>query len=256
MSKLIRMESRLVIFFSVIFISTALTAQTNSFFHRTDFWHDFEGEIGKNKIDLSLYLFKNGEVKGSYIMNNSEHKIPVFGYMREDSLIIKDTSSNEKMTIISTMKDSVNDNDFSGYCFVGRNRFNFNVENRTRTGGTFKNRYKPGVYYGEDSEIELFAKQIKKALINKDREWVSNHVKYPITINLGNSKKVIATKLSLLSYYDRIFNEPFISIIKDCPTVNLFVNSQGVMFAHGKIWIINTPNSNKDKYSFCIKAIN
>ncbi|MEK7431960.1 MAG: hypothetical protein AABZ74_02415, partial [Cyanobacteriota bacterium] len=110
---------------------------------------------------------------------------------------------------------------------------------------------------GTDNDVEIFMKKVKKSIIEDDKEWISNHISYPIKTKIDTKKTIIIkSKKELINNFNKIFNKEFKEQIKSFCSCNLFHNYQGVMLGNGQIWIENKPNSTNTKYDFQIKAIN
>jgi hypothetical protein len=61
--------------FTLTFLIFNAATQCHAFDFDTNKWTDFEGTLGKANIQLSLYRFDNGQLKGNYCYKKYESKI-------------------------------------------------------------------------------------------------------------------------------------------------------------------------------------
>ena len=241
---------------TILFLSHSVVCQ--AFNLDTNSWNDFEGKIDSSDIQLSLYLFENGEIKGNYCYKKYETKIQLFGHLSGNEIELTEMIGNTENGF------------FKGKIFTDSlDRFEGKWKNKTKTkelkfeltlssicSGSYVFRYS-SAFYGTTSEIENFMKQIKTSILNNDKNWLSNHICYPITVTLNKTRTVkITNKKELLENYDKIIHNDFKKKISEYYTVNLFNNWRGAMIGNGEIWINNKPNSTENNYDYCITTIN
>ena len=223
----------------------------------TNQWSDFEGTIGKAKIQLSLYRFENGQIKGNYYYKKYENKIQLIGQITGNQIEITEYL-NYKPNGHFSGKVFTNDADrFEGIWTDGSNTKSseFKLTLQSICGNTYEHRYSD--LYGTNDDVENFIKHTKTSILKNDKEWIANHIKYPLKTTLNKTKPItIKDKKQLLDNFDFIFHQNFKDEIKLFSSYNLFCNYQGVMFGSGQIWITNKPNSTSNKYDYIIKAIN
>lgn len=220
-------------------------------------WTDFEGTLGKTNIELSLFRFENGQIKGNYCYRKYDKKIQLTGQIKGNQL--------EFTEIIDGKKGAT----FRGKVFTDdRDRFTGTWIDETETrsldvkltlasicGNDFDHRYTD--FYGTDDETERFMKLIKTSILTNDKATVASNISYPINVTIGKQQKFkIKNKQSLIANFDKIFTPKYKEAIRLSRTCNLFCNYQGAMLADGKIWINNKPGSVKGKYGYTVIAIN
>ncbi|WP_067142608.1 hypothetical protein [Oceanivirga salmonicida] len=243
----------------IIFLSFSITYKSFSldFSLRTNTWNDFQGKLGPYEIQLSLFLFENGKIKGNYLYKKNEEKIQLFGHLKNSNVVLTEVIDKSENGFFNG-RIFIDDPDrFEGVWEnkARTNKLNFKLTLKSTSSSPYEFRYANSIY-GTTVEVENFVKDMKNSILNNDRIWISKHICYPIKVNLNGNKKVINNKKTLLKYYDEIITDKFKEKIYKYYTTNLFNNWQGVMFGQGEIWINNTKNSNKKKYDYCIIAIN
>ena len=232
-------------------------ASSSPFDWESNTWIDFKGKLGKSNIQLSLFRFENGLIKGNYCYTKYEKKIQITGKVIGD-----------KIELTEFLNDKVNGH-FTGKVFtdnldrfegVWSNQYKtksleFKLSLQSMAYSDYKHRYNE--LYGSDDEIEKFMKRVKNSIQNGDKEWIADNICYPISIKLsGNNQINIENKNQFIMHYDQIFHQKFKNKISASCICNMFTNSQGVMLGDGEIWINNTLNSSSSNYNFCIIALN
>ena len=220
-------------------------------------WTDFDGFLGKNQIQMSLFLMANGELNGNYCIKEIESKIQLTGQKEGDKIIL------------NALLDGKPNGRFEGRLFTDKldrfegtwidnadaNATEFKLTLQSIGGGTYDKRYAD--LYGTDEEVEKFMKQVKTSILNGDKEWMANHIAYPIKTTLYKNKAItIKNKKQFIENFELIFHQGFKDKIKSSCVCNMFANYQGVMLGNGEIWIYNKLNSTEDNYDFNIIAIN
>jgi hypothetical protein len=216
-------------------------------------WNTFDGSIGSNSSHLSLYLFEDSTIKGNYVLKDNGKKISVTGHLKPNALFLAEVK-NEKSSFkgnISTIHDR-----FEGTRTDSQKKetIPFTFQLSSITGGSYDQRYSD--IYGTDDEVEAFMKKVKNAILTDNKQWVADHVQYPLRHVLSKKYPPINNKKLLMKYYDQIFSKQFKGKIKHAVTTNLFNKDSAAMLANGEIWIGNTTKSTEDKYSLIIVAIN
>ena len=243
------------IMLSFYFVSLIMLPKTFEIEKNT--WVDFDGQIGKENIQLSLYRFENGEIEGNYCYKKYETKIQLIGKIVGEKIELNEILNNKVNGHFQGKIFTDTFDKFEGKWSDSSNKktSNFKLKLNSINGGTFKHRYLD--FYGTDNDVEIFMKKVKKSIIEDDKEWISNHISYPIKTKIDTKKTIIIkSKKELINNFNKIFNKEFKEQIKSFCSCNLFHNYQGVMLGNGQIWIENKPNSTNTKYDFQIKAIN
>lgn len=221
-------------------------------------WYDFEGLIGKAKVQLSLFLLNNGQLKGNYCYHKYERKIELSGNVIGDQIVLAEHTPDGTMAHMKggLVSDSTDHFDGIWEDMEGIKWFPFQLTLRSISGSSYLNRYS-GFLYGSDQDVEDFMKRIKSAILKGDKNWIARHLHYPIRVSLNGQEDItLKNKEQLMANFDAVFYPEFKEQIKRFCSCNLFVNYQGAMLGNGQIWINQTPKSTIEKYSYRITAIN
>lgn len=248
------MKKYIILTFSLLF---TLTTFCQAFQLDKNFWHDFDGKLGGTDIQLSIYLLDNGQLEGNYCYKKYETKIKLVGQI-----------TNDKIELTEFINGKLNGH-FSGRIFTDKfdwiegiwsdstntKTLNFKLMLDAVCGGPPDNRYSD--LYGTDEDVENFLKRVKSSILHNDKEWIANHINYPLKTTLKKNRKItIKNKKQLIDNFEQIFYPEFKSKIKSSCVCNMFNNYLGVMLDNGLIWINNKPNSTADKFDYNITAIN
>lgn len=249
-----KIRKKLLFFIALFMFFTPLCKAYNL---DVNMWNDFEGKIGNEDIQLSIYLFENGQIKGNYCYKKYENKIQLTGQL-----------TGNKIELTEFINDKPNGY-FQGKAFTNKydslcgywtdisktKHLDLKLSLKSMGGGSFEHRYSD--FYGSDKEVENFVKHIKSSIMKNDKDWIANHVKYPLYTTLNNEKAIkIKNKQQLFDHFDQVFHKTFKEKIQTYCPCNLFHNYQGVMLGNGEIWIYQKPNSNENKYDYYIISIN
>lgn len=212
----------------------------------TNFWNDFDGNIGKEEVSLSLFFFKNGFVKGFFIDSKCENKIKVEGNVNDSTLILKELKDGK---IIGYFKGIIQSDSFTTYIgfwtdSLDSNSVPFRFQRNGQQGGYECCRYT--AHPGMDEAVEEFMKSVKKAIISGDKEWIVNHARFPLPYAAD-------TKEELIKNFDSIFTNEYREYMKSVCPFNLFANWRGV--ALDGIWVEFTDESTVDNFELYISFI-
>jgi len=240
----------------LIFLLFAVSIFCQAFEFDTNKWTDFEGTLGNAKIQLSIYRLDNGQLKGNYCYKKYESKIQLTGQMTGDKIEITEFLNGKPNGHFEGKVFTDNLDRFEGtWTDSSKTKsVEFKLTLQSICGSDYSHRYSD--FYGTDDDVEKFMKYIKTSILNGDKEWIANHVRYPIKTTIKEKAITIKTKAQLIENFDQIFHQEFKDMIKSFCTCNMFSNYQGVMLGNGQIWINNKPNSKDDKFDFEITAIN
>lgn len=220
-------------------------------------WNDFEGKLGKADIQMSLYFFEDGQIKGNYCYKRYGTKIQLEGQIKDSLIELTEFIKGRTNGFIKgkLFTDSLDKFEANWTDSSKTKMHDLKLTLSSICSGTYDHRY--GDLFGTDEELETFVKHIKSSIQNNDKEWIANHSQYPITTSLNNKKSiVIKNKKQLIDNFDQIFYQEFKDIIKQSCTCNLFHNYEGAMLGSGQIWINNKSGSTNNNYEYCIIAIN
>lgn len=220
-------------------------------------WHDFEGKLGENDIQLSIYLLDSGQLNGNYCYKKNENKIKFLGQITDDKIELSESLNERTKGYFKgkILTDSLDWFEGTWWDSAGKRKLHFKLRLSSICSGLPDNRYSD--LYGTDEDVERFMKRIKASVLNNDKEWLANHINYPINTTIYRGKKItIKNKKQLIDNFEQIFHREFKSKIKSSCVCNMFNNYLGVMFDKGLLWINNKPNSTKDKFGYNITVIN
>lgn len=223
----------------------------------TNKWNDFEGTMGSANIQLSLYRFENGQIKGNYYYKKYGTKIYLSGKIVDNKIELTEFLDGKpngtfKGTVFSDKKDR-----FEGTWAKNSSSqpVEFKLTLISICGGTYEHRYSS--IQSTDETVDFFMLQVKNAILKGDKNWIANHTKYPIKVKLSQIKlDIIKTKQQLIENFDQIFSPEYKEKLTPLRTYNLFNNYQGVMLGNGQIWMNNTPKSTDNNPEYQIITIN
>jgi len=244
-------------FVFILFISFSFFTHASEL--KKKMWNDFTGTLGYSHIKMSLYILTNGGVVGTYFNTKTEKEIDLDGFVKKDSIYLTEFTGDTTFGYFSGVITSDFMNKIEGFWTdISKKKLrNFSVELSTMCYGTKENRYSENIY-GTKQEIETFTKELKEAVLTKNRDWLTNNISFPITVTVGQNRLVtIKDKNDFSIYFDKILSDSFVEKIKKSTTINLFSKEEGVVFGDcQEIIINNTSNSSKNKYKLCIIAVN
>jgi hypothetical protein len=221
-------------------------------------WYDFEGKLGKSEIRLSIYLQDNGQLKGNYCYKMYETKIQLSGRITGDKIELTEFLNGKPNGYFSGRIYTDNDDRFEGSWTSNSKTKSITFKTTLSSAcasDSFDKRY--AGFYGSDDDVENFMKLVKSSVLNGDKEWIANHISYPIKTNIFKNKAItIKNKRQLIAHFDQIFHQEFKDMIKSFCVCNMFNNYQGVMLGRGQIWVNNQPDSSEEKFNYTITAIN
>jgi hypothetical protein len=87
-----------------------------------------------------------------------------------------------------------------------------------------------------DEVVEKNAQAFYDAVVAGNRPAAAKCVSYPATYFDGGKRKKITNSSEFLKVYDQIFTSAFVAEIANGVPHHMFVNSQGIMIADGKVW--------------------
>jgi len=223
-----------------------------------NWWYDFEGNLGEREIRLSVYILGNGEVKANYCFVNDDKKFQLAGKINGENIELNGLPVEKSHDVFKGRIYTDNLDRFKGSWLVNaRSKTIFFILTLKSScyATTFEHRYSN--FFGSDDDIEDFMKHVKNSILNNDKEWIANNIRYPITTTINGEKLIkIENKSQLIDNFDNIFYQEYKENIKSFCTCNLFSNYKGIILGKGQIWIDNIPKSNENKFGFCITQIN
>lgn len=237
----------------VLWLPGLLFAQVSPAQWQLNAWNNLEGKLGNSDIQMSLYLFKNGDLKGNYILKYVSTKIVVTGTKKGNAVSLTEQISGQPPrsfvgkilsdTLVGTWTD-----------IAPRPALHFALRLISSTAGSFEHRYKD--LFGTTEDVEQFVQTARSAILSNNKDWVTDHTSYPLKHLVGKGFNGIGNKEQLIQHFSQIFNKEFKDKIRRAYTTNLFVKNGSVMLGNGELWISNKPGSTKDQFDFTIIAIN
>lgn len=188
---LIKMKKKVLLILIILFsgLSNALTLEKNM-------WHDFDGKIGNSEIQLSIYISNDGHVNGNYCYKKFEKKLFISGTINNGLFdfteLIEDNPNGYLKGSVSTEGNIIFEGTWTN--FEKSKSLNLKLQHYASCGGTLEHRYID--FYGTDEDVETFMKHVKKSILNNDKEWLSSHVNFPITINTSKKKLTLINRNS------------------------------------------------------------
>lgn len=218
-------------------------------------WNNFEGNLGNSEMQLSIYLFKDDSVKGNYFLKYTGPKIQLIGQEKAKTIRLREMIRNSPWgSFNGRLIDS--SNSFTGtWTDSGASQtLAFNLKLMSKTAGSYEQHY-PDLY-GSTEDVESFMKKVVSAILINDKDWLGDHMRYPLKHTPIKGFNSINNKQQLIRYFDLIFTKNYKEKIRQAYTTNLFTKNGSVMLGNGEIWIGNTSNSTKDKHALEIIAVN
>ncbi len=244
-------------FITLTFLLFTLSSLCQAFDFETHKWTDFEGTLGKGRIQLSLYRLDNGQLKGNYCYKKYESKIQLTGQITGDEIVITEFLNGKPngRFVGKVFTDKLDRFEGTWTDKSNTKSIEFKLTLQSICVSDFGHRYSD--FYGTDDDVEKFMKYVKTSILNGDKEWIANHINYPLKTTVFKDKAIsIKNKKQLIDNFDQIFHQEFKVKIKSLCVCNMFINYQGVMLGDGQIWINNRTNSTHDKFDYIITAIN
>jgi hypothetical protein len=228
---------------------------TNAQVFQVGAWNTLEGKLGNSDMQMALYLFRDGSLKGNYILKYTGTKTQLAGTQIGKAVTLKEVIKN---TPWGTFKGTVGDSadKFSGsWTDSGATQMlAFNLRLLASNLTSYEMRY-PGLF-GTQEDIEQFVKKAVAAILINDKDWLGDHIRFPLRHIAGKGFNGIADKQAMIRHYDEIFTRQFKDKIRQAYTTNLFTRNSEVMLGTGEIWFGNVSGSTKDKYSYQIVSVN
>jgi hypothetical protein len=78
---------------------------------------------------------------------------------------------------------------------------------------------------------------LQQRVADEDSIAVSAFISYPITVTIGGKRKTLRQAEDLEPVYSKVFTPEIIEVIVNQDYGSLFVNSEGVMFGNGEVWM-------------------
>ena len=221
------------------------------------FWNGFYGKIDTSDANIVFYLFANGDVKGDFWYNKDLIKKNVSGRIINQHITLTEYTNHRITGHLIGVIDTGDYIIISGVWqdSAGTQSEPFRMTHGSIEGGTFNHRYTNCIPYGSEEDVDSFARMLKNAILTNDKEWIADHILYPLGTS-GINHKVeykIKNKSDFVKKFDEIFTKDYKNKVKSWPPFDLSCGHIGVAF--GNIWILNSENSNENNFHFGVIKI-
>ena len=242
-------KSIVLLFAFLLIFSSTLYAKENPDWEELN---NYTGTIADNlKIGMTLVM-TGKDVSGVYFYNKWLRDIPIKGSTNNDgSIVLNEYDQNGQLSGVfkghsldhvpefgnqqTLTKYEVIEGVWSNPDGVDSKPFRLVMDNAT---------YRPIGYgryhvagFNNDKDVEMFAQNVWKAIIDTDKERVALMIAYPLNVQIGRKNVKIKNKKSFIKNYEQIFYKNFYEKIKKTVPHNMFAKSSGVMLGNGEIWI-------------------
>lgn len=237
----------------IVLLHTLLFIQVGQAQWQPNTWNNFEGKLGTSDIQMSLYFFKNGDLKGNYIVKYVSTKILLSGTKKDNAISLAEqiggqpTRSFSGKTSSDTLKGSWTD-------IAPRPALHFSLRRVSSSAGSFEHRYTD--LFGTTENVEQFVQTARSAILSNNKDWITDHIRFPLKHLIGNGFNGIINKQQMIRHFSQIFTKEYKEKISHDYTTNLFVKNGAVMLGNGELWISNKTGSTKDQFDYSIIAIN
>lgn len=198
----------------------------------------FEGMIGSQNIRISIYR-KDNRLTASYVkQNEDENEIKLEGTINTETSSFQLNNEEKDISITGGIFPAAESGDLLEGSYTSPESatgFKFLV---TLTYGVIaspETRYSM-VTSSTSDEVEAFARNIKKYILEDNRAEFAGLISYPITVNIDGAGTAINTAEEFESNYDKIITAEFKDRMAAAYTKYLFTNYMGIMMENGAIW--------------------
>src|ERR1700733_2268048 len=101
--------------------------------------------------------------------------------------------------------------------------------------------------FGEHAKYEAVILSFQKAVAEHDSAAVAELVSYPISVAIKGRKTTVSNAKAFVANYDAIMTPDIVATVKNQKYEDLFVNSHGVMFGTGQVWVNGVCKDNSCK---------
>lgn len=218
--------SILYLLFQTYIFSFALDLELNK-------WHDFSGNLGNKSFQISFFVLESGNLMGNYCLTSDENKVKFKGKFKgnEITLFVYDGINIVHRITGKIFTDTQDRFEGTWENLLKKDKLIFKTSLLSINSGNADKRYEN--LMGSDVDAENFVKKVKMAISQNDKNWLGDHIFYPLTTLISGTKPtVIKNKAQFLVQFEKI---------KNTCSCNMFNN---------------TTNSSEKKADFRIIAIN
>jgi hypothetical protein len=91
--------------------------------------------------------------------------------------------------------------------------------------------------FGDHAKYQAMILSFQKAVATRDATAVAELVSYPISVSINGRKTTVSNAKAFIAHYDAIMTPDIVATVKNQKYEDLFVNSHGVMFGNGQVWV-------------------
>ena len=225
-----------IIFFSIFMLNYNVVASELAL--EVGHYNTFKGKIAKKyPVEMFLYYNKSGEIIGDYFYTEYQSKIKLKGNTNKNQIVLFEYNEAGKKTAKFT--GNIRNKKFSGtwYSFEKNKQYNFELKLTGHFWGTAESIYADAGLDNEE-EVEEFAKNLKKNILNNNKREVAKVIDYPIEVEIEGEDQIVKNKEKFIKKFDKIFYQEYVKTLEDISTINMDTHyTSGVMFGNqGQIW--------------------
>jgi hypothetical protein len=101
--------------------------------------------------------------------------------------------------------------------------------------------------FGDHAKYQAVILSFQKAVAAHNSAGVAELVSYPISVSVNGRKTTIPNAKAFIANYDAIMTPDIVSTVTSQKYEDLFVNSHGVMFGNGQVWVNGVCKDNSCK---------
>jgi hypothetical protein len=101
--------------------------------------------------------------------------------------------------------------------------------------------------FGDHAKYRAVILSFQKAVAAHDSAAVAELVSYPISVSIKGRKTTVSNAKAFIANYDAIMTPDIVSSVTKQKYEDLFVNSHGVMFGNGQVWVDGVCKDNSCK---------
>jgi hypothetical protein len=90
---------------------------------------------------------------------------------------------------------------------------------------------------GDHSRYQAVFIALKQAVADHDAAKVAELIDYPLRVTIGGKKSRVRSAKDFLARYPQIMTPAIQKVVIEQRYADLFVNSSGVMFGNGQVWL-------------------
>ncbi|WP_346837989.1 hypothetical protein [Microbulbifer sp. SAOS-129_SWC] len=113
-----------------------------------------------------------------------------------------------------------------------------------------------GAGFENKKELEEFYLKVRKAILSKDYQGLSELMLFPTGLYIGGNPTTVETAEEFVRLGDQILNDRLIQAVYCSNIDNLRSNYEGVMIGQGEIWIVRLDDGRSNTGKSVIFKIN